>query len=47
MDRRKFLLRASGTVTGALLLPRLGIATASADQLPAGTIASSALDARW
>ena len=45
MDRRKFLLRTSGTVAGSLLLPRLGARIASADELPAGTVASSALDA--
>jgi len=44
MDRRKFLLKASGTIAGSVLLPRIGITAASADQLPAGTIASSALD---
>jgi len=44
MDRRTFLSRTSGTIAGSLLLPRLGISTASADQLPAGTVASSALD---
>ena len=44
MDRRKFLLRTSGTVAGSLLLPRIGVGIASADELPAGTIASSALD---
>jgi len=45
MDRRKFLLRTTGTVAGSLLLPRIGIATAAADELPAGTLASSVLDA--
>ena len=45
MDRRKFLLRTSGTVAGSLLLPRLGARIASADELPAGTVASSELDA--
>ncbi len=45
MDRRKFLLRASGTIAGSVLLPSIGVTVASADQLPAGTIASSALDA--
>jgi DMSO/TMAO reductase YedYZ molybdopterin-dependent catalytic subunit len=44
MDRRKFLSRTSSTIAGGLLLPRLGIAAASADELPAGTVASSALD---
>ena len=44
MDRRKFLSRTSSTIVGGLLLPRLGITTASADELPAGTVASSALD---
>lgn len=45
MDRRKFLLRSSGTLAGSLLLPRIGIAVESAGELPAGTVASSVLDA--
>lgn len=45
MDRRKFLLRTSGTIAGGLLLPRLGLGVATADELPSGTIASSVLDA--
>jgi len=44
MDRRKFLLGSSSTVAAGLLLPRLGVAGAAAGGLPAGTIASSALD---
>ena len=44
MDRRRFLLHASGSVAGGLLLPRIGL-TSAADGLPAGTIAQSALDA--
>ena len=44
MDRRRFLLNASGSVAGGLLLPRIGFASA-ADGLPAGTLAQSALDA--
>ncbi len=44
MDRRKFLLDASGTIAGGLLLPRLGFASTAADSLPAGTIAQSMLD---
>jgi len=44
MDRRRFLLNASGTVAGGLLVPRLGFGTAAADSLPSGTIAASALD---
>jgi len=44
MDRRKFLSRTSTTIAGSLLLPRVGIVTASAQELPAGTTASSALD---
>jgi DMSO/TMAO reductase YedYZ molybdopterin-dependent catalytic subunit len=44
MDRRRFLLDASGTIAGGLLLPRLGLASAT-DGLPAGTVAQSALDA--
>lgn len=44
MDRRRFLLDASSTIAGGLLLPRLGLASA-ADGLPAGTVAQSALDA--
>jgi DMSO/TMAO reductase YedYZ molybdopterin-dependent catalytic subunit len=43
MDRRKFLMRTSGTVAGGLLVPRLGFALD--DGLPAGTVASSVLDA--
>ena len=43
MDRRKFLLRTSGTLAGSLLVPRFGLAIA--DELPAGTVASSVLDA--
>ena len=45
MDRRKFLLKASGTFAGGLLLPRLGLGAATSEGLPAGTIASSVLDA--
>jgi DMSO/TMAO reductase YedYZ molybdopterin-dependent catalytic subunit len=45
MDRRKFLLRASGSVAGGLLLPRIGLASAAADELPAGAVASGVLDA--
>ena len=44
MDRRRFLLDASGTIAGGLLLPRLGFSS-SADSLPAGTVAQSMLDA--
>jgi len=44
MDRRRFLLNASGSVAGGLLLPRIGLAWTAADGLPAGTIASSTLD---
>jgi len=43
MDRRKFLVRTSGTVAGGLLVPRLGFALD--DGLAAGTVASSVLDA--
>ena len=45
MDRRKFLLGSSSTVAAGLLLPRLGVASAGGSGLPAGTVASSALDA--
>ena len=45
MDRRRFLLNASGSVAGGLLLPRIGLASTAADGLPAGTMAQSALDA--
>ena len=45
MDRRRFLLNASGSVAGGLLLPRIGLTSTAADGLPAGTIAQSALDA--
>ena len=44
MDRRKFLLGSSSTVAAGLLLPRLGVASAGGAGLPAGTVASSALD---
>ena len=44
MDRRKFLLGSSSTVAAGLLLPRLGVASAATGGLPAGTVASSALD---
>lgn len=44
MDRRRFLLNASGSVAGGLLLPRLGIGSAAAESLPSGTIVASALD---
>ena len=43
MDRRRFLLNASGTVAGGLLVPRLGVWTTAADRCR-GTIAASALD---
>ena len=45
MDRRRFLLRTSGTVAGGLLLPRLGLGLPAVDELPAGTVASGVLDA--
>jgi DMSO/TMAO reductase YedYZ molybdopterin-dependent catalytic subunit len=45
MDRRRFLLKTSGTIAGGLLLPRLGLAAPATDELPAGTVASSVLDA--
>jgi DMSO/TMAO reductase YedYZ molybdopterin-dependent catalytic subunit len=45
MDRRRFLLRTSGTLAGGLLLPRLGLAMPAVDELPAGTVASGVLDA--
>jgi DMSO/TMAO reductase YedYZ molybdopterin-dependent catalytic subunit len=44
MDRRRFLLRTSGTMAGGLLLPRLGLG-AGGEGLPAGAIESSVLDA--
>jgi len=43
MDRRKFLMNTSGTIAGGLLLPRLGMAIA--EELPAGTVQSTILDA--
>ena len=43
MDRRRFLVGSSGALAGALLLPRAGLAAESG--LPAGTVASSVLDA--
>ena len=43
MDRRRFLVGSSGALAGALLLPRAGFAADSG--LPAGTVASSVLDA--
>jgi len=45
MDRRRFLLRTSGTVAGGLLLPRVGLGLPAVDELPAGTVASGVLDA--
>lgn len=45
MDRRKFLLTTSSAVAGGLLLPRAGLAAAMDERLPAGTVASSVLDA--
>jgi DMSO/TMAO reductase YedYZ molybdopterin-dependent catalytic subunit len=45
MDRRKFLLRTSGTLAGGLLLPRIGLGAAAGDALPAGAVAASVLDA--
>ena len=44
MDRRKFILRSTGAVTGGLLLPAI-FGTASGEGLPAGTVSSSVLDA--
>jgi DMSO/TMAO reductase YedYZ molybdopterin-dependent catalytic subunit len=44
MDRRKFILRSTGAVTGGLLLPAV-FGTASGEGLPAGTVSSSVLDA--
>jgi len=43
MDRRRFLVGSSGALAGALLLPRAGFAADTG--LPAGTVASSVLDA--
>jgi DMSO/TMAO reductase YedYZ molybdopterin-dependent catalytic subunit len=43
MDRRRFLVGSSGALAGALLLPRAGFAAEAG--LPAGTVASSVLDA--
>jgi DMSO/TMAO reductase YedYZ molybdopterin-dependent catalytic subunit len=45
MDRRKFLLTTSGAVAGGLLLPRVNLAAAMDERLPAGTVSSSVLDA--
>ena len=43
MDRRRFLLNATGATASGLLLPRASL-RAAAESLPAGTIAQSALD---
>jgi DMSO/TMAO reductase YedYZ molybdopterin-dependent catalytic subunit len=45
MDRRDFLLGTSGTLAGGLLVPRIVLATSPDAALPAGTLASSVLDA--
>jgi len=45
MDRRRFLVRSSGALAGGLLLPRLSIGSIETEGLPAGTNASSVLDA--
>jgi len=46
MNRRGFLLGTSGTLAGGLLVPRIVLAAgAGGETLPAGTVASSVLDA--
>jgi len=44
MDRRKFLFNSSAALTGSLILP-IPLAAATTDELPAGAIASSVMDA--
>src|SRR5512145_152944 len=44
MDRRRFLLSASGSIAGSVVIPRLAWPS-SAEPLPAGAVASGVLDA--